>query len=94
MGTLVQLDDHRPGLAPAPEPEDLGDWDLLAIAALLWVTSVARVVLAFLHREVSETEATLAFLCVILIPWWWFAEQRRRQRGRRGCSTALRGPAR
>lgn len=88
MGTLVRLHDRRPGVAPAPEPDDLGDGELLLVGALLWIASVARVVLAFAHHEVFETEATLALLCVLFIPWFWFADQRRHQRaGRRNDRT-------
>lgn len=71
MGSLVQLSFDPARQAARAEPEHF--WGPLLV---LWVGSAARVALALAHREVFQTEATLAFLCVMLIPlgalrWWW-----------------------
>ena len=69
MGSLVRLDDHRPTRPVGREPKELGDGDLLAVVAVLWLASLIRVILAFVHREVFGTVATLALLCVLFLPW-------------------------
>jgi hypothetical protein len=46
-----------------------GDRDLLVVGLLLWVASVVRVVAALLEHEVFGAEASLALVCVVLIPW-------------------------
>jgi uncharacterized membrane protein YjgN (DUF898 family) len=45
------------------------DTDLLVVGALLWLASVARVVLELVHGQQFGVEATLALLCVIALPW-------------------------
>jgi hypothetical protein len=45
------------------------DSDLLVVGALLWIASVARVVLELVHGRQFGGEATLALLCVIALPW-------------------------
>jgi hypothetical protein len=61
--------------APSQRPRldesrtDRADRDLLCVEALLWVASVARVVLELVHRRAFGVEATLALVCVVLIPW-------------------------
>lgn len=45
-----------------------GDGDLKPVAVLLWLASVVLVVLTFVHHRVFDVEATLATLCVVLIP--------------------------
>lgn len=47
-----------------------GDSDLLPIAVFLWSCSVVRVVVALLHRQVFDVEATLALLCALGLPWY------------------------
>jgi hypothetical protein len=63
MGSLVYLSFAAARRSSQPEPEHF--WGPLLV---LWVGSAARVALAIAHREVFETEATLALLCVTLIP--------------------------
>jgi hypothetical protein len=63
MGSLVQLSFDPSPRASQTEPEHF--WGPLLV---LWVGSAARVTLALAHREVFETEATLALLCVVSIP--------------------------
>lgn len=56
-----------------------GDYDLLPVWIILWVGSVARVVAGLVENETFSTEATLALLCVAVIPWMvlgpWIREQ-------------------
>lgn len=56
---------QRGPLANAPN----GDFDLLPVAVIAWVGSVARVVAGRLEKF-QGGEATLAFLCMVLIPSW------------------------
>jgi hypothetical protein len=63
---------RSPTLGGAPKPTSLearGDRDLLPVAIILWLASVARVGYGLWEREVFDAEATLALLCVVLIPW-------------------------
>jgi len=41
---------------------------LRPVAVLLWIGSVARVALTLIHRQEFGVEATLALLCVMLLP--------------------------
>jgi hypothetical protein len=45
------------------------DADLLVVGALLWIASVARVVLELVHGGQFGVEATLALTCVLGLPW-------------------------
>jgi len=63
MGSLVHLSFDTARRSSRLEAEHF--WGPLFV---LWVGSVARVALAIAHREVFQTEATLAVLCVMLIP--------------------------
>lgn len=45
------------------------DTDLLVVGALLWIASVARVVIELMHGRQFGVEATLALLCVVGLPW-------------------------
>jgi len=45
------------------------DRDLYAIAALFWVVSLARVLVTWIGHEPFGTEASLAALFVIVVPW-------------------------
>jgi len=47
-----------------------GDSDLVPVAVVLWLASLARVILAVLHGEVFGAEATFALLCTMLLPWF------------------------
>jgi hypothetical protein len=48
---------------PLPERREL-----LPVAIVLWVASVARVAMTVLHYDLFGAEATLALACVFLIP--------------------------
>jgi len=50
--------------------------DLWPVVALLWVSSIARVVLGFATHEVFGAEGTLALACVVLVPWFLWSEAR------------------
>jgi hypothetical protein len=58
----------------APEPPSAtipsSDLDLLLVALVLWMGSVARLVAGAGAGEAFHGEATLALLCVVLIPCW------------------------
>lgn len=62
---------------PAVHPEEktravkvaCGDRDLLPIFAIFWALSVVRVAAGVARHEMFGTEATLAFLGVLLVPW-------------------------
>jgi hypothetical protein len=75
MGKLVPLARSRSSAAPAREEfrtttpgHDL-DIELLPVAALLFVASVARVLRALWCHEQFDTEPTLALVFVIGLPW-------------------------
>jgi hypothetical protein len=73
MLTLIQLTSRR----PAEEPPRLdGPADLWPVLALVWVASVARVVLGFAAHEVVGAEGTLALACLVLLPWFLWNEAR------------------
>jgi len=63
----------RPPRESSPRENDA---DLLVVGALLWVASVARVALELAHQRVFGVEATLALICVVLIPWLALASRR------------------
>jgi hypothetical protein len=53
--------------ADAAEPEP--PTELLPFFTMLWVASLARVLVALLHQETFAAEPTLAFLLVLVLPW-------------------------
>jgi hypothetical protein len=67
MGTLVHLRSlTRRGRAADPaEVDTRAFWAPLSV---LWLASIARVALAFAHREVFGTEASLALVCLGALP--------------------------
>jgi hypothetical protein len=68
-GNVLSLANYR--VARAPARKSRGSWrdrDAVIALAVLWVASAIRVVGAFARREVFGTEATLAFLCLVLAP--------------------------
>jgi hypothetical protein len=74
MGKLIRLPIRRPGPERAPSAElvndeIIGDRDLVPVAVILWVASVARGALAFQGSEEFNSEATLALGSVFLVPW-------------------------
>jgi hypothetical protein len=55
-------------IAGAPETERDGDTELLPFFLILWIASVARVIIGVGTREVFDTEATLAMLAMFILP--------------------------
>jgi hypothetical protein len=51
------------------ELDECDDRDLIPVFSIVWVASVARVLAAVACGETLGTEATLALLAVLLIPW-------------------------
>ena len=45
------------------------DYDLLVVLGLFWALSLVRVSGAMLRHEVFGTEATLALMAIVAIPW-------------------------
>ena len=82
MGSVVYLSRYR-GVTHRDLPLDMpaGDSDLRPIAIVLWVASLIRVGFALASREVFGGEATLALMCVVLLPLAVF-------RGRHAVDTA------
>ena len=77
MGKVIRLPKargraERASSGVALEDEVVGDRDLLPLAVVLWVGSLARVAYAFRVGEELNTEATLALACVVLVPWLCF----------------------
>ena len=69
MASVIQLARYR-AVARRDLPLGIpaGDSDLRAVAVLLWVGSLIRVGLTLMHRQEFGVEATLALLCVLLLP--------------------------
>ncbi|HTQ07186.1 MAG TPA: hypothetical protein VMI54_25190 [Polyangiaceae bacterium] len=93
MGTLHEFPELSTGRG------DAGDSDLgfAVIPFLLWVLAVARVAAAVSAREVFGAEASLAFVCMVGLPYWalrsWLrkrAKQLPLQKRQPGAVVALR----
>jgi len=71
MASVIHLNQYR-GVARRDLPLGIGvgDSDLVPVAVVLWLATVARVVLAILHHEVFGAEATFALSCTVLLPWF------------------------
>ncbi len=71
MGSVVRLSHYR-GVdrRDLPLSFGMGDSDLVPVALVLWLATIARVVLAVLHHEVFGAEATFALFCAVLLPWF------------------------
>ena len=69
MASVIQLARYR-NVAQRDLPLEIpaGDSDLRPVAVLLWIASVVRVALSLYHRQEFGVEATLALLCVLLLP--------------------------
>ncbi len=69
MGSVVQLSRYR-SVTRRDLPLDIpvGDSDLRPIAIVLWVASLVRVGFALANGQVFGVEATLALICVVLLP--------------------------
>jgi len=84
MGTLHRLPIAR--RAPDDESDARGlDLGLTGLLGLLWCASVARVSAAASAKEVFGTEATLAFVSMLAIPWLGARAWLRRRRRQAAC---------
>jgi len=90
MGKVVRLPLPRSRLAglaaraqlgPADAGRDL-DRELLPIAGLLFVASLARVLHAVWRQEAFDVEPTVALIFVIGLPWLTFRSLRRHRETR------------
>ena len=55
--------------AEPAEDERYPDSDLWPVFIVFWLASVVCVVVALLRHETFGTEATLAALAIVLVPW-------------------------
>lgn len=73
MNALLKLGEGRSSSTRLRRPRGTSvrdnDSDLLVVGALLWLASIVRVALEFMHERVFGVEATLALIVVVLIPW-------------------------
>jgi hypothetical protein len=69
MASVIQLARYR-SISRRDLPLEIrsGDSDLHLVSVLLWLGSLVRVALAFAHREAFGVEASLALVCVLLLP--------------------------
>lgn len=71
MSSVVRLSHYRSvARRDLPLSIGVGDSDLVPVAVVLWLATIARVVLAVLHHEVFGAEATFALFCAVLLPWF------------------------
>ncbi len=70
MASVIQLSRYR-SVTRRDLPLDIpaGDSDLRPIAIVLWVASLIRVGFAVANGQVFGVEATLALICVVLLPF-------------------------
>jgi hypothetical protein len=98
MGTLHRLPIARRD--PERESDARGlDLALAGLLGLLWFASVVRVSAAASAREVFGTEATLAFVSMLAIPWlavraWLRGRRRAARHGLAPLSSLSRGARR
>jgi hypothetical protein len=85
----MALSPYRIAAERSPEPPDRAEGGeeigFLPFAAFVWLSSVARVAMAFARGDTFGTEATLACLVAILLPWLvrdGVVGRRRRRRAR------------
>ncbi|HEX3775821.1 MAG TPA: hypothetical protein VHV51_15220 [Polyangiaceae bacterium] len=69
MASVIPIARYR-SVARRDLPLDIpaGDSDLRPVAIVLWIGSVIRVALTLIHKQEFGVEATLALLCVLLLP--------------------------
>ncbi len=83
MSSVIRLSHYR-GVMRSVARRDLpleigaGDTDLVPIAVVLWIATVARVILAVLHHETFGAEATFALFCSALLPWFVYRARSQR----------------
>jgi len=83
MGTLHRLDISHPAWGGRELDREL-EVGRAMLLGLLWIASVARVVAASFHHEVFGIEASLAFVCMLALPWFAFRSYLRRRARRAG----------
>jgi hypothetical protein len=83
MGTLHRLDVSHPARGGRELDREL-EVGVAVLLGLLWIASVARVVAASSQREVFGVEASLAFVCMLALPWFAFRRFLRRRARRAG----------
>jgi hypothetical protein len=90
-GQVLSLASYRVGRAPPRKARrSWRDADAVVALAVLWVASAVRVVGAFERREVFGTEATLAFVCLVIAPFLVCRRTSRDGGGRRAAPTVSR----
>jgi hypothetical protein len=69
MASVIQLSRYR-SVSRRDLPLEIpsGDSDLGAVSVVLWLGSFIRVAIALAHGEVFGVEASLALVCVLLLP--------------------------
>ncbi len=69
MASVIQIARYR-SVSRRDLPLEIpsGDSDLRAVTVLLWLGSFIRVALAIAHGEAFGVEASLALVCVLLLP--------------------------
>ena len=70
MANVIQLSRYRT-VSRRDLPLDIpaGDSDLRVVVIVLWIGSVIRSALTVIHHETFGVEATLALVCVLLLPF-------------------------
>jgi len=89
MAPVIRIARYR-AVARRDLPLDLpsGDSDLLPMAVFLWLCSVLRAVLTFVHGRAFDVEATLALLCVLALPLYLLRARHVRDTGRQSSTGA------
>ena len=83
MASVVRISQYRAVVRrDLPLSIAAGDSDLVPVAVVLWLATVARVFLAVLHHEVFGAEATFALFCAVLLPWFVLKARNRRATSR------------
>ncbi len=64
MASVARLSQYRSiGHRDLPLSISVGDSDLVPVAVVLWLATLARVILAVLHHEAFGADSTFALLC-------------------------------
>ncbi len=71
------LSPYRLAVRRAARVLELGDLDLLAVFAILWVVCAADVIASVVRHDVFGTQETLAFSLVLVLPWLLLRSYRR-----------------
>jgi membrane protein implicated in regulation of membrane protease activity len=70
VARLLHLSRRRTTVEEPSSHAAVGDLDLLPAAIILWIGSVARVAAGGFEDDAFSAEATLALICVVLVPCW------------------------